>query len=47
MQFVESMPYFVGNPLYHWSHLEMRRYFDIYDIINKEIITEGKTIKAG
>lgn len=36
MQFVESMPYFVGNPLYHWSHLEMRRYFDIYDIINKE-----------
>lgn len=36
MQFVESMPYFVGNPLYHWSHLEMRRYFDIYDIINKD-----------
>lgn len=36
MQFVESMPYFVGNPLYHWSHLEMRRYFGIYDIINKE-----------
>ena len=35
-QFVESMPYFVGNPLYHWSHLEMRRYFDIYDVINKE-----------
>ncbi len=35
MQFVESMPYFVGNPLYHWSHLEMRRYFGIYDIINK------------
>lgn len=33
-QFVESMPYFVGNPLYHWSHLEMQRYFDIYDIIN-------------
>lgn len=36
LQFAESMPYFVGNPLYHWSHLEMRRYFDIYDIINKE-----------
>ncbi len=34
MQFVESMPYFVGNPLYHWSHLEMRRYFDIEDVIN-------------
>lgn len=34
MQFVESMPYFVGNPLYHWSHLELRRYFGINDIIN-------------
>ncbi len=36
LQFVESMPYFVGNPLYHWSHLEMRRYFDIYDVINEK-----------
>ena len=35
-QFVESMPYFVGNPLYYWSHLEMRRYFDIYEIINEK-----------
>lgn len=36
LQFVESMPYFVGNPLYHWSHLEMRRYFGIDEIINAE-----------
>ncbi len=36
LQFCESMPYFVGNPLYHWSHLEMRRYFGIEDIINKK-----------
>ncbi len=35
-QFAESMPYFVGNPLYHWSHLEMRRYFGIDEIINAE-----------
>ncbi len=35
-QFAESMPYFVGNPLYHWSHLELRRYFGIYEIINKK-----------
>ncbi len=33
MQFVESMPYFVGNPLYTWSHLEMQRYFGIDDVI--------------
>ncbi len=35
LQFVSSMPYFVGNPLYHWSCLEMRRYFDITDDINE------------
>ncbi len=35
-QFVESMPYFAGNPLYHWSHLEMRRYFGITDVIKPE-----------
>ncbi len=33
-QFAQSMPYFVGNPLYHWSHLEMKRYFGIDEIIN-------------
>jgi len=36
LQFVESMPYFVGNPLYHWSHLEMQRYFGIDDIITPQ-----------
>lgn len=36
LQFVQSMPYFVGNPLYHWSHLEMKRYFGINDIIKPE-----------
>lgn len=23
-----AMPSLIGNPLYHWSHLELRRYFD-------------------
>ena len=23
----ETMPKLIGNPLYHWSHLELRRYF--------------------
>ena len=23
------MPYLIGNPLYHWTHLELQRYFDI------------------
>ncbi len=25
----ECMPNFIGNPLYHWTHLELRRYFGI------------------
>ena len=24
------MPSLIGNPLYHWTHLELQRYFDIY-----------------
>ena len=25
-----------GNPLYHWTHLELARYFGIYESLNKE-----------
>ena len=34
--FVKTMPYAAGNPLYHWSHLELRRYFHVNDIICKK-----------
>ena len=27
--FASIMPYLIGNPLYHWTHLELKRYFDI------------------
>lgn len=30
----ETVPYAVGNPLYHWTHLELRRYFGINDILD-------------
>ena len=26
----------VGNPLYHWTHLELQRFFDIYEPLNEE-----------
>lgn len=26
---IETMPYCLRNPLYHWSHLELKRYFDL------------------
>ncbi len=25
----ETVPYLIGNPLYHWSHMELKTYFDI------------------
>ncbi|MEO0731432.1 MAG: glucuronate isomerase, partial [Bacteroidota bacterium] len=32
--FAESTPYTLRNPLYHWSHLELARYFGINDLLS-------------
>jgi glucuronate isomerase len=29
-----TVPYTLRNPLYHWTHLELQRYFDVQDILN-------------
>ena len=29
--YVNTLQYAPGNPLYHWSHLELQRYFGIYE----------------
>ena len=29
MAYAEMLPYAVGNPLYHWTHLELQRFFNI------------------
>ena len=29
LKWAEVMPYLIGNPLYHWTHLELQRFFDI------------------
>lgn len=36
MAWVKTVPNLIGNPLYHWSHLELQRYFDIYEVINED-----------
>jgi len=33
-KFAESLPHAIGNPLYHWTHMELRRYFDNNMILN-------------
>jgi len=31
--FAATMPYLLRNPMYHWSHLELARYFGIDDLV--------------
>jgi glucuronate isomerase len=30
-----TVPYCLRNPLYHWTHLELKRYFDIDDLLDE------------
>ena len=34
--FAESLSRAIGNPLYHWTHLELKRYFDCDLVLNGE-----------
>ena len=36
LAFVETIEYCFGNPLYHWSHLELKRFFGIDEVINRK-----------
>jgi glucuronate isomerase len=31
-----TVPYTLRNPLYHWTHLELQRYFDVNTVLNKD-----------
>jgi glucuronate isomerase len=35
-KWAETVPYTVRNPLYHWTHLELRRYFGVTELLNKD-----------
>ena len=36
LKYAEMMPYLIGNPLFHWTHLELKRYFDIDEMLSPE-----------
>ena len=36
MAWAKVMPSLIGNPLYHWTHLELQRYFDIYEPLSEK-----------
>ncbi|WAC11340.1 glucuronate isomerase [Dyadobacter pollutisoli] len=39
-QWAATVPYTMRNPLYHWTHLELLRYFDIDILLNKDSARE-------
>ena len=48
LKWAEVVPYTLRNPLYHWTHLELQRYFGIHELLtpkNAELIYE-KTSEA-
>ena len=36
LKFAETLPKAIGNPMYHWCHLELKRYFGYDGILNAE-----------
>ena len=39
-KWAETLEKAIGNPLYHWSHLELRRYFGYEGVLNSETAEE-------
>lgn len=35
-KWADTVPYTLRNPLYHWTHLELQRYFDIHDLLSPQ-----------
>ncbi len=40
MKWAATVPDTLRNPLYHWTHLELQRYFDIHELLNPESATK-------
>lgn len=39
-KWAETLEKAIGNPLYHWSHLELKRYFGYTGVLNKDTAQE-------
>ena len=40
LKWAECLGKAIGNPLFHWSHLELQRYFDYHGVLNKKTAEE-------
>lgn len=36
LAWAETMEHSIGNPVYHWTHLELQRYFGINQVLNRK-----------
>lgn len=39
-KFAESLPRAIGNPMYHWCHLELAQYFGYYGVLSPQTAQE-------
>ena len=39
-KFAETLPKAIGNPMYHWCHLELKKYFGFNGFINADTAKE-------
>ncbi len=56
-RFAEALPKAVGNPMYHWTHLELKRYFgydgilsgdtadEVWQLCNEKLKTDDFTVR--
>ncbi len=40
LAFAKTIPYAIGNPMYHWTHLELQRFFDINEPLSEKTAPE-------
>ncbi|MCM1042670.1 MAG: glucuronate isomerase [Corallococcus sp.] len=40
LKYAEVIPYAIGNPLYHWTHLELKKFFGIDKVLSMETADE-------
>lgn len=58
LRFAEMLPKAIGNPMYHWCHLELKRYFgfdgnlnadtakEVYELCNKKLQSDDMSVRA-
>lgn len=57
LRFAEMLPRAIGNPMYHWCHLELKRYFgfdgilnadtaeEVYELCNRKLQSDGMSVR--